>query len=406
MQSRIACHSKFFDSFLGGRFPYNALVRPEESSTDIWGPGGGAEQASEGLLETLDDIVRYGAVSLMLWLAVLAVRDFRDRVAGWLGALTSIASAAYLLASKPGLALFGVDIDIVLLPLHVGLVGFAWLFCLSQFDDYFTVARWQIAVVALKMLSGGAFHIAEAYGKAPDIAPYLAFSPLIVTGIVLHLIYVVWQGRNDDLVESRRRSRAVFVTGTIVISVGVMMVELFLTGIGIKDELRLLQASVFFGMAVYPLWRISAPDGEDLFFRAHPPATAAASDAHCELSATDRADLDTIVAISGTDFILEPGLTISRLAAHAGVPEHRLRHLINQHMGYRNFADYLNHHRVEAAKTRLAERDERHTPVLTVAMDLGYGSLGPFNRAFKERTGLTPTEFRSRSLEAGAAGAK
>ncbi|WP_081786483.1 helix-turn-helix domain-containing protein [Kordiimonas gwangyangensis] len=35
-------------------------------------------------------------------------------------------------------------------------------------------------------------------------------------------------------------------------------------------------------------------------------------------------------------------------------------------------------------------------------MDLGYGSLGPFNRAFKERTGLTPSEYR-RNVLSGAA---
>ena len=32
--------------------------------------------------------------------------------------------------------------------------------------------------------------------------------------------------------------------------------------------------------------------------------------------------------------------------------------------------------------------------VLTIALEAGYGSIGPFNRAFKERFGLTPTEYR------------
>jgi len=35
-------------------------------------------------------------------------------------------------------------------------------------------------------------------------------------------------------------------------------------------------------------------------------------------------------------------------------------------------------------------------PVLTLALDAGFNSLGPFNRAFKAATGLTPSEFRRR----------
>jgi AraC-like DNA-binding protein len=32
--------------------------------------------------------------------------------------------------------------------------------------------------------------------------------------------------------------------------------------------------------------------------------------------------------------------------------------------------------------------------VLSIALDVGYGSIGPFNRAFKARMGMTPTQFR------------
>ncbi|MGP8122947.1 MAG: helix-turn-helix domain-containing protein, partial [Xanthobacteraceae bacterium] len=30
----------------------------------------------------------------------------------------------------------------------------------------------------------------------------------------------------------------------------------------------------------------------------------------------------------------------------------------------------------------------------TIALDAGFQSLGPFNRAFKSETGVTPTEYR------------
>jgi len=36
--------------------------------------------------------------------------------------------------------------------------------------------------------------------------------------------------------------------------------------------------------------------------------------------------------------------------------------------------------------------------VLTVALRSGFQSTGPFNRAFKIATGLTPTEYRKKNI--------
>lgn len=45
-------------------------------------------------------------------------------------------------------------------------------------------------------------------------------------------------------------------------------------------------------------------------------------------------------------------------------------------------------------KAALADPDQAEVAVLTVALDAGFSSLGPFNRAFKAETGLTPTDYR------------
>ena len=80
------------------------------------------------------------------------------------------------------------------------------------------------------------------------------------------------------------------------------------------------------------------------------------------------------------------------------IPEYRLRRLINQRLGYRNFNVFLNNHRIEEAKAALADPAQAEVPVITIAMDAGFQSLGPFNRAFKADTGLTPTEFRRQAI--------
>ena len=72
--------------------------------------------------------------------------------------------------------------------------------------------------------------------------------------------------------------------------------------------------------------------------------------------------------------------------------------MINQRLGYRNFAAFLNRYRIEEAKAALADPGQAEVPILTIAMDAGFQSLAPFNRAFKAETGLTPTAYRRRKL--------
>ncbi len=91
-------------------------------------------------------------------------------------------------------------------------------------------------------------------------------------------------------------------------------------------------------------------------------------------------------------------LTVAALAQRLGTPEYRLRRLINQRLGHRNFNAFVNGFRLAEAKRVLADPEAREVPILTVALDAGFQSIGPFNRAFKADTGLTPSEFRRRYL--------
>jgi len=87
-------------------------------------------------------------------------------------------------------------------------------------------------------------------------------------------------------------------------------------------------------------------------------------------------------------------LTIAELASLLDTQEHVLRRVVNHGLGFRNFNDFLHTHRLKEAADRLGDAQGRRIPVLTIAMEVGYGSIGPFNRAFKERFGVTPTQYR------------
>jgi AraC-like DNA-binding protein len=104
-------------------------------------------------------------------------------------------------------------------------------------------------------------------------------------------------------------------------------------------------------------------------------------------------------AMSERHVYRQEDLSVASLAAQLGVAEYRLRRLINQRLGHRNFNAYVNGLRLDQARAALADPAQRQLPVLTIALDAGFGSIGPFNRAFKAATGLTPTDYRRQRLD-------
>jgi len=94
---------------------------------------------------------------------------------------------------------------------------------------------------------------------------------------------------------------------------------------------------------------------------------------------------------------LEPDGNLPRLAQRLGAPEHRLRKLINEGLGHRNFRSFLNARRVETAKALLADPDRSSDGVTAIAFDAGFASLASFNRVFKEVAGETPSEWRRKN---------
>lgn len=93
---------------------------------------------------------------------------------------------------------------------------------------------------------------------------------------------------------------------------------------------------------------------------------------------------------------LESNLSIESSAKRLAVSEYRLRGFINKTLGHTNFSTYINSYRIEHIKKVLADSENDHLPILTIAMNHGFNSLSPFNRAFKQVEGITPTEFRKK----------
>jgi AraC-like DNA-binding protein len=93
-----------------------------------------------------------------------------------------------------------------------------------------------------------------------------------------------------------------------------------------------------------------------------------------------------------------PDLRMADVARRLREPDYKATQCVTRTLGFRNFNHMVNHFRVAEAKRRFADAALDRLPVLTIAFDCGFGSIGPFNRAFKAETGTTPVQYRKAAL--------
>ena len=213
----------------------------------------------------------------------------------------------------------------------------------------------------------------------------------LALALCVHAIWIAITERGDDLIEPRRAFRTGFVIVVGLQTIAVVVVET-IVGYATIPWLMLLQSGSTL-IAVLAFGAVLLSSNADLLFDADAPAPPQPS-----LAPADNVLKQKLDAAMASHVYREPSLSIGVLAAKLGVPEHRLRALINQRLGYRNFSDFLNSHRIADARAWLGDPAKVALPVLTIAMDLGYGSLAPFNRAFRDTTGQTPTDWRRAAL--------
>ncbi|MGB7431611.1 MAG: AraC family transcriptional regulator [Ahrensia sp.] len=201
----------------------------------------------------------------------------------------------------------------------------------------------------------------------------------------------------DDLVASRRHFSRSMAWVIPIIAVGIIGIDI-IEALESSHEL----ARLFTGAAMFVgtlLFAMSMSRLRESLIQT-PAVTKKAAVTTNGLSAVDRIELGRVRDLMEHGAYLNSGLTIGALANEINIPEHRLRKLINNGLGYRNFASFINDHRIDMAKRELAKPDMASAQITTLAFDVGYASLAPFNRAFRERTGMSPREFREQMLQA------
>jgi len=244
-------------------------------------------------------------------------------------------------------------------------------------------------------------------GNEPAIAQALL---LVGRGAALLLVLAAgWTALAQwrvDLVETRRRARVIFVAIIFAVFATLVSSDFIFGPAGATAGWLALGHSVLVAITFALLQAIAAGSVDELLTAAAAPQLVAVAPesigaavirAPASRSRAITAALANRVTaeIEARKLWQREGLGIGELAAELDTQEYLLRRAINQHLGYRNFNDFLHEYRLREAARRLACPADDVLPVLTIALDCGYGSIGPFNRAFKARFGVTPTQYRN-----------
>jgi AraC-like DNA-binding protein len=345
-------------------------------------------------LASFDIALRAAAVAILLVLAASLLRDFSKGVTARLAVAFALGSAAHAATCSIGVTAPVSVWHAPLIALSTGNAVVFWLFCRALFDDAFALRPRH----GLIWLAVAALSFANCLWLAPagHARTFVIAINLLALGFIVLAVAQTVVSWSADLVEGRRRLRVFIVTAAALYGGMNAILQIGASGSDTAGVANVVNAAVLVLVVAAIAGAMLRVDDADLF-AVEPAAAAVASQSATaeDTSGADRKLIEALMRLMADERIYRhDNLTIGTLAVKLKIPEYRLRRLINQRLGYRNFNVFLNNHRIEEAKAALADPAQAEVPVTTIALDAGFQSLGPFNRAFKATTGVTPTEYR------------
>ncbi len=345
------------------------------------------------MLFGLAEVFRVGGAAICLLLAAALLRDHpRDRSARASAFLLAgvVAHLLLPLAMKAGAPagllrvglLFAVSVPVAF-----------WLLAQIHFDDDFRLAPAHWALLGVTCGVGYLSWLAVVEQSLPgpwfspsqrdlwDVAP-----KLLLLAIVVHALFRVYVGAGSDLLLPRLRMRY----GLLVIAGIYMLIELLGELVFRGSPSERLADTLHSGLVLVIVF------GASLVAVRTSPEVLRPVKSSLENPATDPVVLGRLKKAMDEDGVFrQEGLTIRSLAERVGTQEHKLRHLINSELGFKNFNAFLHHYRIREAQEALTDPARAHLGIAQIAYEVGYRSLATFNKAFKDLTGRTPTELRS-----------
>ena len=269
-----------------------------------------------------------------------------------------------------------------------------WLFARALFRGAEGLGRVPVGVALVIAVLIVAYRLAQRSGLAPGAVAVLGELLTLASSTVLVLAFTeALRGWSPALPAREKRLRLAFmaVYGGCVLTAAVAA-ALMQSQPAWQLPHRLLVTACALAILVFThvalLLRRAVP-----LLRAASAATATAEDQRLARAILRQFEECAVHC--------QPELKVADLARRVGSAEHKVSRVIGQVMDAGNFNRLVNRYRIAHA-CRLLRAEPRRS-VLEISAEVGFASLGPFNRSFKAALGCTPTAWRAAQAAAQSA---
>lgn len=340
-----------------------------------------------------DLILRSACLMLLVLIVINLVRHASKNKQHQLLLMACLSTSALLIGLTPDAFTLPLPVYYTVRLLDVPHLVFIWLFGLSLFRHDFTVNKWHLLCGLVYCLPIIWVRFVQ-FGLLDElIKEVVIVSNIFTVLLVSHLLYAVIGGHGDDLSVERRKVRRHFIILVGVIAVLISLSEIFV----VSSEENLSAMATVKVVAIFPavlwacLWLLQLKGNA---FDFNVKITKQDDWSKSEKTLYEQIQQELVHQRA----YLEHGLTIAKLATRLATTQTKLRSLINTRLGYENFSAFINSYRIDAVKKVFENPDNNEKSILSIALDNGFASLSPFNRAFVKFVGVTPTEYRNSLL--------
>lgn len=333
----------------------------------------------------MDPIIRIATVTLLVFTALGVIRHSHPWRWKICFVLMSVSLSAFIINNSAGVltpqgpwwlfAWFFIKM----------LALFAWWFVRCSFSDRFRFDAFSLGVGAI-WLGVALFSMWRVQSNLEGPTDYLPSILLLV--LMLHLVWVLIGGREDDLRPRRRDIRLwlpIAVIGLLLMDVGVD----FTLGFDWSSSRFLHMQNILIFICVCGLTLIITKVDANIFAPDSPRKYV-----EKDVAAYSKTARQIDKMMREEKIFLEPDLRLSHIVKRLPISEASTRKLIHSEFGCEHFRTFLNRYRIQYAVSLLDNPKRRDDKLIAIALDSGFASLASFQRAFKRETGKTPSAWR------------